>query len=127
MFLSVYEAAFVTGIPPRHLYYLLEMSRIDRAFRIFTSWRIDDSALRGLYDDYRREQLEFDSSDSGLAGFESRFEIVREKLLQASGGSAFPRMARRRGRMEYQQKRPSAVAAKSRVIQLELWPDGNYW
>lgn len=127
MLLSVYETAFVTGITPRHLYYLLEMSRIDGAFRIYSSWRIDESCVREVYERYNRELLEFTPADTGHDGLDARLETVRAHCLQAPEGSPFTRVSRRRRQLEHQQKRPYPVDSGQRIVQLELWADGNYW
>lgn len=127
MVLSVYESAFVTGIPPRHLYYLLEMSRIEGAFRIFSTWRIDESCLRGIYERYNRERLELTPADSGLEGFDARLSSVRENSLQAPEGTPFARVSGRGRRLEHKQGRHRGVASRQCVIQPELWADGNYW
>lgn len=87
MLFNVYETSYILGIPAFHLYYELEMCRIDGAFKVLNVWRIDECLLEGLYARYNKRDARRASGDSGLQGFEERLSAVRAKCVADDGGS----------------------------------------
>lgn len=100
MLLSVYEASYCLDVTPRHLYYLLEMYKLDGAIKVFSSWRIDEGSLKELYDRIDAERVELIPDDSRLQRFETKLEAVRQKCLENDCGSPFARIQRRRRNLE---------------------------
>lgn len=125
MLLTVKEVCYILDIKRRQLYYILDFSQCDGAFKIFNTWRIDENYLGGIYDRLCNSSGDkLSSSNTGLTGFKERTEAVKKNFL-SSCERREASCVQGRKTVVCSEKRPVGVARKPR--QLELWENGNYW
>lgn len=126
MLFTVNETAYILGVKRAYVYHKFLMSQVDGAIKILRCWRVDEASIKEMYDRILDERAGLFANDFEYAGFEERLAYVREEYLsycQRPGRSRVQRWHR----MEHSKVGSDSVAGQERMIQPELWTDGNFW
>ena len=126
MLFTANETAYILDIQPAHVYYMFNMSKTDGAIKVLNCWRIDEASLRELYERIYAERTELFADNLESERFEERIETVRQKYVSDCSRPR-PSCLQGRSRLECSEVRSNCLDREKRMIQGELWADGDFW
>lgn len=112
MLLTPKETAYVLGIKPKAVYYLIYMSYLDGVK--IRGWKITSESV----EEYVKRQCKAQSGtgtagDYGLSGCDKRLEDIRKNALQADSAKRAASVERRRRRMEHSSARRHKLSGQA--------------